>query len=172
MDTPQYRQIGPAACDSGPGAGDIAGRFRRGLAPQIHAKTKSLVSKNPAKIKKAKNQFYKSSLLSLLHQFYFGCPIDNQIYLVYIKAIQEVLPMQINKAIRQVMREKGVTLVMMAKSIGKGRGNDISARLVNPNMSFDKAVEMLDVLGYEIIIQERRPGARRADQIVIDQKES
>ena len=80
--------------------------------------------------------------------------------------------MQINKAIRQVMRDKGVTLVMMAKSIGKGRGNDISARLVNPNMSFDKAVEMLDVLGYEIIIQERRPGARRADQIVIDQKES
>ncbi len=80
--------------------------------------------------------------------------------------------MQINKAIRQAMRDKGVTLVMMAKSIGKVRGNDISARLANPNMSFGKAVEMLDVLGYEIIIQERRPGARRADQIVIDQKES
>ena len=29
----------------------------------------------------------------------------------------------------------------------------------------------LDVLGYEIVIQERKPGARRADQIVIDQKE-
>ena len=80
--------------------------------------------------------------------------------------------MQINKAIRQAMRDKGVTLVMMAKSIGKVRGNDISARRANPNMSFGKAVEMLDVLGYEIIIQERRPGARRADQIVIDQKES
>ena len=79
--------------------------------------------------------------------------------------------MQINKAIRQVMWDKGVTLLSMAKAIGKQRGNDISARLTNPNMSFDKAVEMLNVLGYEIVIQERRPGARRADQIVIDQKE-
>lgn len=49
--------------------------------------------------------------------------------------------------------------------------NDISARLVNSNMSFDKAVEMLNVLGYEIVIQERKPGTRRADQIVIDQLE-
>lgn len=79
--------------------------------------------------------------------------------------------MQINKAIRQVMRDKGVTLFSMAKAVGKQRANDISSRLLNPNMSFDKAVEMLDVLGYEVVIQERKPGARRADQIVIDQKE-
>ena len=78
--------------------------------------------------------------------------------------------MLINKAIRFVMREKNVTLLTMAKMLGKTRGNDISSRLVNKNMSFDKAVEMLDVLGYEIVIQERKPGARRADQIVIDQK--
>lgn len=79
--------------------------------------------------------------------------------------------MQINKAIRQVMRDKGVTLLSMAKSIGKERTSDVNARLYYSNMTFNTAVEMLDVLGYEIIIQERRPGARRADQIVIDQKE-
>lgn len=79
--------------------------------------------------------------------------------------------MQINKAIRQVMRDKGVTLLSMARAIGKERNSDVAARLHKSNMTFDKAVEMLDVLGYEIIIQERRPGARRADQIVIDQKE-
>lgn len=79
--------------------------------------------------------------------------------------------MQINKAVRQVMRDKGVTLLSMAKAIGKQKANEVSARLTNPNMSFDKAVEMLDVLGYEVVIQERKPGARRADQIVIDQKE-
>lgn len=78
--------------------------------------------------------------------------------------------MQINKAIRQVMRDKGVTLLSMAKSIGKERTSDVNARLYYSNMTFNTAVEMLDVLGYEIIIQERRPGARRADQIVIDQK--
>ena len=47
----------------------------------------------------------------------------------------------------------------------------MNARLYYSNMTFNTAVEMLDVLGYEVIIQERKPGARRADQIVIDQKE-
>ena len=78
----------------------------------------------------------------------------------------------------------------MAKAIGNGipvgafamteeiakysleqKANEVSSRLTNPNMSFDKAVEMLSVLGYEVVIQERRPGARRAEQSVIDQKE-
>ena len=39
------------------------------------------------------------------------------------------------------------------------------------NLSFNSAVEMLSALGYEVVIQERKPGVRRADQIVIDQKE-
>lgn len=78
--------------------------------------------------------------------------------------------MQINKAIRQVMKDKGVTLLSMAKAIGKDKGNDVSSRLNSPNMTFNNAVAMLDVLGYEIVIQERKPGARRADQVVIDQK--
>lgn len=79
--------------------------------------------------------------------------------------------MQINKAIRKVMKEKGFTLASMADAIHKNRPNDVSARLNYPNMTFNNAVEMLNVMGYEIIIQERKPGARRADQIVIDQKE-
>ena len=79
--------------------------------------------------------------------------------------------MQINKAIRKVMKEKGFTLASMADAIHKKRPNDVSARLNYSNMTFNNAVEMLNVMGYEIIIQERKPGARRADQIVIDQKE-
>ena len=79
--------------------------------------------------------------------------------------------MQINKAIRDIMKKKGTSLLSMAQALGKEKGNDISARLNHSNMSFDKAVEMLDVLGYEIVIQERKSGSRRADQIVIDQKE-
>ena len=76
--------------------------------------------------------------------------------------------MRINEAIREVMRNKGMTLASMATAIGKKRGNDISARLTHSNMSFDKAIEMLNVLGYEIVIQERKSGNRRSDQIVID----
>lgn len=80
--------------------------------------------------------------------------------------------MNINEAIRQVMKNKKISLTTMAKSLGKARGNDISARLAHANMSFDKAVEMLNILGYEITIQEKKQGSRRADQIVIDQQNS
>jgi hypothetical protein len=38
-------------------------------------------------------------------------------------------------------------------------------------MTFDLAVEMLNVLGYEVVIQEKKSGRRGNDQIVIDQKE-
>lgn len=90
--------------------------------------------------------------------------------------------MKINKAIRSIMKQKGISLSVMGSSLHKvdrqtGEikpliGNDVSARLTNDNMSFDKALEMLNVLGYEIVVQEKKSGNRRADQIVIDQKDS
>ncbi len=89
--------------------------------------------------------------------------------------------MKINKAIREVMRIKGVSLRAMGSSLKKVdkntgeiiglRGNDVSARLNNDNLSFDKALEMLNVLGYEVVLQEKKQGNRRAGQIVIDQAE-
>lgn len=79
--------------------------------------------------------------------------------------------MYINKAIRELMKTKNVSLLTMAKALGKERGNEISSRLRSTNLSFNSAVEMLSTIGYEIVIQERKPGVRRADQIVIDQKE-
>ena len=89
--------------------------------------------------------------------------------------------MKINKAIRSVMKTKGTSLSTMGNSLKKVdrrtgdvrtlTGNDISARLNNDNLSFNKAVEMLNVLGYEIVIQEKKQGGRRVDQIVIDQQD-
>jgi hypothetical protein len=79
--------------------------------------------------------------------------------------------MKINKAIREIMKNKNFSLSAMATALGKSKGNDISARLNNGNMSFDKAVEMLDILGYEVVVQEKKQGGRRADQVVIDQKD-
>lgn len=76
--------------------------------------------------------------------------------------------MKINKAIRKIMFDQGVSLTSMAAALGKARGNDISARLVNDNMSCDKAVEMLNVLDYNLVVKPRNGG----DEIVIDQKDS
>ncbi len=73
--------------------------------------------------------------------------------------------MYINEAIKQAMRKKGVTLNAMATAIGKKRPNDVSARLVSKNMSFSTAVEMLSVLGYEVVVRDKSG----EDEVVITQ---
>lgn len=75
--------------------------------------------------------------------------------------------MVINKVIADVMREKKVTQAMMAKSIGKEKATDVSARLASKNMTFNKAIEMLEVLGYEVVVQPVPRGKRPEGQYII-----
>ena len=79
--------------------------------------------------------------------------------------------MIINEAISYIMKEKSVTQKAMAESIGKGKATDVSARLASKNMTFNKALEMLSVMGYEITVQPRRAGARPQGQIVIERSD-
>lgn len=76
--------------------------------------------------------------------------------------------MLVNEAIKKIMKEKRVTQQMMANALGKKKANEIGARLNYPNMSIPSIVEMLEVLGYELVIQEVKSGKRREDQIVIE----
>ena len=73
--------------------------------------------------------------------------------------------MRINEAIRQLMKDLGIRQLDMATAIGKSKATDVGARLAMKNMSIDKALEMLDVLGYEIVI---RPKGGEGEVIVID----
>ena len=75
--------------------------------------------------------------------------------------------MTINNIIRAIMKEKKVSQLSMASAIGKERANDVSARLASKNMTFDRAIEMLSVLGYEVVVQERRKGGRPDGQFVV-----
>jgi hypothetical protein len=36
------------------------------------------------------------------------------------------------------------------------------------NLSIEIILEMLDAIGYEVVIQEKKPGRRRDDQILIE----
>jgi hypothetical protein len=76
--------------------------------------------------------------------------------------------MNINEIIRTLMKENKVTQSSMAASIGKKRATDVSARLASKNMTFDSAIEMLTVMGYEVVVQKRTAGTRRKDQIVVE----
>lgn len=79
--------------------------------------------------------------------------------------------MIINEAISKIMKEKGVTQKAMAESIGKEKPTDVSARLASKNMTFNKAIEMLSVMGYEVTVQPRRAGNRPTGQIVIERSD-
>lgn len=81
--------------------------------------------------------------------------------------------MLITEAIKSVMKEQGTTYVTMAKALNKKRGNDVSAVLCKKsgNMNTNMVIQMLDVLGYELVVQKRKPGGRRDDQIVITYNE-
>lgn len=79
--------------------------------------------------------------------------------------------MKINEAISHIMKEKGVTQQAMAESIGKQKATDVSARLASKNMTFNKAIEMLSVMGYEVTVQPRKAGARPQGQIVIERSD-
>ena len=79
--------------------------------------------------------------------------------------------MVINEAIAKIMKEKGVTQKAMAESIGKEKATDVSARLASKNMTFNKAIEMLSVMGYVVTVQPRRAGSRPTGQIVIERSD-
>ena len=75
--------------------------------------------------------------------------------------------MRINKAISTIMKKEGWSQKQMATAIDKQRPNDVSARLASKNMSFDKALEMLTAMGYEVVVQPVTAGQRKEGAIVI-----
>lgn len=79
--------------------------------------------------------------------------------------------MNISETIKAIMKANGMTQSTMATAIGKKRPNDVSARLNSSNLTFNNAIEMLSVMGYEVVVQKRTAGARGKDQFVIERGE-
>lgn len=75
--------------------------------------------------------------------------------------------MRINEIIKTLMKEEGITQQRMALAIGKEKATDVSARLASKNMTFDKAIEMLSVMGYEITVEKKTPGAKRKGSMIV-----
>ena len=76
--------------------------------------------------------------------------------------------MKASTAIKKIMKQTGWTQTKMAKAIGAKAQNVIAMRLSRSNMTFDTAQEMLDKMGYEIVIQPVSTGKREEGAIVID----
>jgi DNA-binding XRE family transcriptional regulator len=79
--------------------------------------------------------------------------------------------MKIKEVIRLAMKETKTTQQQLADRIGARHQSVISERLKMDNLSINTALEMLEALGYEMVIQEKRRGRKREGQITIERSD-
>jgi transcriptional regulator with XRE-family HTH domain len=75
--------------------------------------------------------------------------------------------MKIGEAIKLAMKNQKTSQSQMAKRIGATGQSVIAQRLRMDNLSINMVIEMLDVIGYELVIQEKKRGRRPDGQILI-----
>lgn len=71
--------------------------------------------------------------------------------------------------IRAILREKQMLQKDLARAIGRSL-NTVNQSLTHKSgaMNVDTLCEMLDVLGYELVIQQKKPGKRTQGQYLIE----
>lgn len=75
--------------------------------------------------------------------------------------------MLMQEAIRVLMKVKRMTQTQAAKYINLNQ-RAISRVINNNRLEVSQAIELLDFLGYELIVREKTGGARRDDEIIIN----
>lgn len=76
--------------------------------------------------------------------------------------------MKANEILRTAMSEKGVTQKQLASAIGAKSQSVIAERLKTNSFTVSNLNSMLNALGYELVVQQRKPGRRPEGQYVID----
>lgn len=79
--------------------------------------------------------------------------------------------MKASEIVRTAMTEKGVTQKQLAAAIGAKSQSVIAERLKTNSFTVSNLNSMLAALGYEIVIQPKKPGRRPDGQFVIDTEE-
>ena len=76
--------------------------------------------------------------------------------------------MEMNKAIKHAMKDVKTTQQQLADRLNLTSQSVIAQRLRMDNLSVDTVLEMLDGIGYELVIQPVKRGRRPAGQIPIE----
>ena len=61
-----------------------------------------------------------------------------------------------NDIVKSAMSESGITQLKMSELLGYTSQATVSQRLNTPRMSLDKFVEMLSVIGYEVVVRKTK----------------
>ena len=80
--------------------------------------------------------------------------------------------MKISEAIKFALKNQKTTQQQLADRIGAKSQSVIAQRLRTDNLSINTVIEMLDAIGYEMIIQEKKRGRRPEGQIVIERSDA
>ena len=79
--------------------------------------------------------------------------------------------MKASEILRAAMSEKGVTQKQLAMSIGAKSQSVVAERLRTNTFTVANLNAMLEALGYELVVQPKKPGRRPDGQFVIDASE-
>ena len=75
--------------------------------------------------------------------------------------------MKVSEAIKEAMRQTKTSQKMLAERIGVKNQSTIAMRLKQESIGVNNVIEMLDAIGYEMVIQEKKRGRRAEGQMVI-----
>lgn len=77
--------------------------------------------------------------------------------------------MLVSEALKQAIKESGMTQARLAKALGY-RGQSSIAERVKGNITVENMLAMMDAIGYEVVIQKKKPGRRPEGQLALELK--
>lgn len=75
--------------------------------------------------------------------------------------------MEYSKAIKQIMKETNTTQKDLAERVGMKRQTNVSEALKR-DMKVSMAAKFAEALGYELVLEKKRPGRKEEGRIKID----
>lgn len=79
--------------------------------------------------------------------------------------------MNANEIVKDLIKRSDFTQTTLAKAMGYNNQSSIANRLNKNDMGVSLLVKMLDMLGYDLVIQPKKRGRKAEDQFVIDATE-
>lgn len=77
--------------------------------------------------------------------------------------------MLVSEALKQAIKESGTTQARLAKALGY-KGQSSIAERIKGNITVENMLAMMDAIGYEVVIQKKKPGRRIEGQYALDLK--
>lgn len=76
--------------------------------------------------------------------------------------------MKANEIVKSLIKQSDFTQTTLAKAMGYNNQSSIANRLNKNDMGVSLLAKMLDVLGYDLVIQPKKRGRKAEDQFIIE----